>query len=61
MDNITLDITSLSNVSAGSQVCLLGKSGGEEINAAHLAGRLNTIAYEILTSLSTRVSRAYLD
>jgi alanine racemase len=60
MDYITLDVTSLCGVSAGSQVTLLGKSGGDEINAAHMASRLNTIPYEILTSLSTRLSRAYL-
>jgi alanine racemase len=43
-----------------TQVVLIGRSGGEEIDAADMAGRLGTIPYEVLTSLSPRIGRAYL-
>lgn len=61
MDSLTVDATGLPGVEAGQEVVFLGRSGAEEIHAGHLAQELDTIPYEILTSLSPRLSRAYLD
>ena len=36
---------------------LIGRQGAEEITATEVAGRLGTIAYEVLTSISARVPR----
>jgi alanine racemase len=41
-------------------VVLLGRQGGAEISAAEVAGRAGTIAWEIFTGLSPRVTRVYL-
>ena len=45
----------------GDEVVLLGKQGEEEITVEDLALWANTIPYEILTSINTRVSREYLE
>lgn len=41
----------------GTVITLIGKAGDEEITLVDLAERLNTIPYEIATSLSTRLPR----
>lgn len=47
-----------SEATVGDEVVLIGRQGGSEITATEVAGRLGTIAYEVLTSLSARVPRA---
>ncbi|MBI4770945.1 MAG: alanine racemase [Chloroflexi bacterium] len=44
----------------GDLVTLLGEDGAERITADDLAGWLDTIAYEVLTGINTRVPRVYL-
>jgi alanine racemase len=44
-------------VAAGDEVILIGRQGDEEITATEIAQRLGTIAYEVLTSISSRVPR----
>jgi alanine racemase len=61
MDQIMIDLSALPEVEAGEEVVLLGKQGGEEILAADLAERAGTIAWEIFTSLTGRITRYYLD
>lgn len=41
----------------GDEVVLIGRQGGTEITATEVAQRLDTIAYEVLTSISARVPR----
>lgn len=60
MDAITVDVTSIQEAQVGAEIVLLGKSGDEEIDAAGMAEHLGTISYEVLTSLSPRLARAYL-
>lgn len=60
MDMTMLDVTDLLNVSEGDDVVLLGRQGDEMITASELAERINTIAYEILTTLGTRARKVYL-
>ncbi len=64
MDQIVIDCGPLTDagphVSAGDEVVLIGRQGDEEIGAWELAGRLDTIAYEITCGLSARLPRHYV-
>jgi alanine racemase len=44
----------------GEEVVLIGKQQGEEITAHEIAQWTETISYEILTGISSRVPREYL-
>lgn len=44
----------------GDEVILLGGDGGERISADDLAAWADTIPYEVLTNINTRVPRVYL-
>jgi alanine racemase len=46
-------------VAVGDEVVLLGRQGGEEIGAWEWAGRLGTIAYEVLSGIGARVPRVH--
>lgn len=61
MDMTMLDVTEVQNVSEGDEVVLLGRQGEKMITAAELAARINTIPYEILTSLGTRARKVFLN
>jgi alanine racemase len=61
MDMTMLDVTDVKNVSEGDEVVILGRQGKEMITAAELAEKINTIPYEILTSLGTRARKVYLN
>lgn len=55
MDNLTVDVGPDSDVRPGDEVLLLG--GG--ISAEEVAGRLDTINYEVTTGLLPRTERTY--
>jgi len=55
MDLTMIDVTGL-NVNEGDEVIIFG----EELPITELAEQLNTIPYEILTSISQRVKRVYV-
>jgi alanine racemase len=59
MDLTMLDVTDIRNVRQGDEVVLLGRQGGAEITADEIAAWSNTISYEILTSIGTRVPRIH--
>lgn len=61
MDQIMADITEAGDVKAGNTAVLLGRSGNEKIDAQDISDILNTIPYEVLLSLSSRVPRIYQD
>jgi len=44
----------------GDEVTLIGESGNEKITVEDLAGWADTIPYEILTNINTRVPRVYI-
>jgi alanine racemase len=48
-------------VAVGDEVVLIGGQGGERITADDWAGALDTIAYEIVCGISSRVPRLYRD
>jgi alanine racemase len=59
MDLTMIDVTDIRNVRQGDEVVLLGRQGGAEITADEIAAWANTISYEILTSIGTRVPRIH--
>lgn len=60
MDQIVINIESDSAYNE-DEVILLGKSGQTEVSCEQLAEWADTIPYEILTSINTRVPRIYID
>lgn len=45
----------------GTEVVLIGKSGDDEVTMQELADKLDTIHYEVATTLAPRVRRVYTD
>jgi alanine racemase len=46
-------------VAVGDEAVLIGRQGGEEVTAAELAERVDTIAYEIVCGIGPRVERRW--
>lgn len=61
MDMTMADVTAVKDASVGSEAVLLGRQGAEEVTAAELAGIAGTITYEVVTLISSRVPRVYLE
>lgn len=57
MDQLLLDVSKLSDVSAGDEAVFIGRSGDEEINVCEVAGSAGTISNEILSRLGNRLER----
>jgi len=60
MDQVMLDVTGL-DVHVDDEVVLLGAQGDEEITAQELADIAGTICYEVLTGITRRVPRVYVN
>jgi alanine racemase len=60
MDLTLLDVGHVPEVSIGDEVVIFGRQGQECIPVEEMAEILNTIHYEIVTSLSPRVERVYV-
>ncbi|MGH9024555.1 MAG: alanine racemase [Acidimicrobiia bacterium] len=58
MDQFMVDAGDAS-VEPGDEVVLVGRQGEDEIPATEVAGRVGTIAYEIIAGLGSRVPRTY--
>jgi alanine racemase len=61
MDMTTVDLTEVPEARPGDVATLFGEDGGEAISVDEFAGRCGTISYEILTGLTPRLPRVYLD
>ncbi|PIU19685.1 MAG: alanine racemase [Elusimicrobia bacterium CG08_land_8_20_14_0_20_59_10] len=61
MDMIMADVTAVKDSAVGSEAVLLGRQGAAEITAAELADLAGTITYEIVTLISARVPRVYVE
>ena len=61
MDLTVLDLGPESDAAIGDEVVILGRQGDEELTADAMAASLDTINYEIVTSIARRVPRIYLD
>lgn len=61
MDLTTIDVTGIPGVDVGQEVIILGESGRHKISAWEHASLATTIPYEILTGISKRVERRYVE
>jgi alanine racemase len=61
MDMTMVDVTAVKDAAVGSEAVLLGRQGEQEVTAQELAGLADTITYEIVTLISARVPRVYLE
>ncbi|UCE51073.1 MAG: alanine racemase [Desulfobacterales bacterium] len=60
MDLSMLDVRDLSNVNLEDEVVIFGQQGDESITADEIASRLNTINYEVVSTVMERVPRIYI-
>jgi alanine racemase len=61
MDLTTVDVSSVPGVTVGDEVLLLGQQGVARLDVGDLAAAAQTIPYEVLTNVSRRVPRIYLN
>ncbi|MHB0995116.1 MAG: alanine racemase [Elusimicrobiales bacterium] len=61
MDMTMVDVTGVKDASVGAEAVLLGRQGGEEITAQDRADHAGTITYEIVTLITSRVPRVYVE
>jgi len=59
MDMCLVDVTAVKDVAVGDEVILIGRQGKVEITAETLAERLNTISYEVVSVIGSRVPRIF--
>jgi alanine racemase len=59
MDQLLADVSRVDGVKAGDEVILIGRQGNDEITASQLACWGGTVPWEILTTISYRVTRVY--
>ena len=60
MDLTMLDVGHIDNVQMGDEVVIFGQQGNETLSVDEMASLLNTINYEIVSSITARVPRVYL-
>lgn len=60
MDLTMIDVTDIEEVSEADEVVVMGHQGNKTITACQLSSRINTIPYEILTSLGNRAKKEYI-
>jgi alanine racemase len=60
MDLTMLDVGSIDNIQVGDEVVIFGQQGNESITVDEMASALNTINYEIVSTITARVPRVYL-
>ena len=60
MDQTIIDVTDIPNVNIGDEVVLYGKQQGEYISVEEIAAIMQTISYEVLCAISSRVPRIYV-
>lgn len=61
MDLTMLDVGHIPGVALEDEVVVLGRQGNEEITADEIAAHVGTINYEIVSSLTSRVAKIYVD
>ncbi|MFW5866597.1 MAG: alanine racemase [Armatimonadota bacterium] len=61
MDALTVDVTDAGPVEIGDEVVLIGAQGDERITVDEIAERAGTIGQEIVSRLSPRLPRVYLN
>jgi alanine racemase len=61
MDLTIIDVTDVPGVELGDEALLIGERNGMRISAEDLAEQIGTISYEIVTGISARAPRMYVD
>ncbi len=59
MDQTIVDVSALNEVKVGEQATLIGNQNNSSITTSEFAEQAGTIPYEILTSITKRVTRIY--
>jgi alanine racemase len=60
MDLTMLDVGHIDNLQVGDEAVIFGQQGSEFITVDEIASALNTINYEIVSTITARVPRIYL-
>jgi alanine racemase len=60
MDLMMIDASQINDAAVGDEVILMGRQGGEEISPTELAERADTITWEIITRIGSRVRRVFV-
>ena len=60
MDLMMVDVSQIKDAAVGDEVILMGRQGDEEISATELAERADTITWEIITRIGSRVRRVFV-
>jgi alanine racemase len=60
MDQTMIDVGHVPDVTVGDEVVVFGVQGNAAISVDEISNDINTISYEVLTSVSDRVQRIYL-
>lgn len=61
MDQFMVDLTDLGHAAVGDEIVLLGSQNGAWISADEVAEKAESISYEIVTRMSRRAPRVYVD
>lgn len=61
MDLTMIDVGHVSGMALGDEVVVLGRQNEEEITADEIAAQVDTINYEIVSSLTSRVAKTYIN
>lgn len=59
MDMCIIDVTNIENIKKGDDILVFGANSGQTLGADVVASFANTIPYEILCSISSRVCKIY--
>jgi alanine racemase len=60
MDLMMIDVSQIKDAAVGDEVVLMGRQDDEEISTTELAERADTITWEIITRIGSRVRRVYV-
>ncbi len=60
MDQMMVDVTGIPNVTVGTRVTLIGRSGSETITMEEIAAAAGSFNYEFAVGISRRVPRNYI-
>ena len=60
MDLMVVDVTDVPDATAGEEVVLMGKQKGAEISCCEVADAADTITWEILARIASRVRRVFV-
>ena len=60
MDLMMIDVSRIDAAAVGDEVVLMGRQGDEEISCHELAEKADTITWEIITRVGSRVRRVYV-